>query len=75
MLLTASALALILTSGYALLCAASPFRPCRPCSGTGVRHTRKAVNVCRRCRGRRHRLRTGRRILNAAHRTHTTGNR
>ncbi|MEW1724128.1 hypothetical protein [Streptomyces sp. NPDC093109] len=72
-MLIASAALLTILAGYTALCAISPFGPCRTCSGTGLRELRKGAKLCRRCHGQRRRLRTGRRILNAARRTHTTG--
>ncbi|MFE3825237.1 hypothetical protein [Streptomyces sp. NPDC059092] len=69
MLITSGVL-LAALAGYAALCAVSPFGPCRKCSGTGLRELRKGAKLCRRCHGRRRRLRLGRRALNAGHRTH-----
>ncbi|MFC9748859.1 hypothetical protein [Streptomyces niveus] len=74
MLLTSATLLLAL-SGYAALCMASPFGPCRKCSGTGLRELRKGAKTCRRCHGRRRRLRIGTRAYNAWRRTHAAGTR
>ncbi|MFD7918878.1 hypothetical protein ACFV3R_06610 [Streptomyces sp. NPDC059740] len=80
-MLTASTLLILLAAaGYALLCAARPFALCRRCSGTGIRTTRsilrrEQVKLCRRCRGKRYRLRIGRRLTNHARRLHTAGTR
>ncbi|MET9534690.1 hypothetical protein ABZY02_29720 [Streptomyces sp. NPDC006649] len=74
-MLIASTAILVILAGYAALCAISPFGPCRKCSGTGLRELRKGAKVCRRCHGRRRRLRVGRRAFNAGHRTHAAGTR
>ncbi|KQX32208.1 hypothetical protein ASD97_37430 [Streptomyces sp. Root63] len=71
----ASLLILLTTAGYAVLCAAKPFAPCRKCTGTGVRTRRRAVTVCRRCHGHRSRLRIGRRLLNNSLSIHAAGTR
>ncbi|MFB8033235.1 hypothetical protein ACFC5Z_09795 [Streptomyces sp. NPDC056004] len=71
----ASLLLLLTIAGYAALCAARPFGPCRKCRGTGQTDTRKGAETCRRCHGARYRLRVGRRIHNHAERIHTTGSR
>ncbi|MFZ4237526.1 hypothetical protein ACOZGD_20360 [Streptomyces murinus] len=72
-----ASLAILLTvAGYAVLCAVQPFAPCRKCTGMGVRLTRRQkVKVCRRCRGQRYRLRTGRRLLNTGRNIHHAGTR
>ncbi|MEU9151628.1 hypothetical protein AB0D59_13960 [Streptomyces sp. NPDC048417] len=68
--------ALLLTlAGYAVLCAVKPFAPCRKCSATGVRQARRKVKLCRRCHGRRYRLRAGRRLLNTGRAVHRDGTR
>ncbi|MCO8302826.1 hypothetical protein [Streptomyces sp. RKCA744] len=72
-MLTASAAMFLVAAGYAALCAAKPFGPCRTCKGTGLRELRRAVKVCRRCHGSRYRLRIGRRLWNTWHRTRTAG--
>ncbi|MFE0383689.1 hypothetical protein ACFW1F_06320 [Streptomyces bungoensis] len=50
-----------------------PFAPCRKCSGTGIRQARRTLKLCRRCRGQRYRLRTGRRLLNTGRDIHRAG--
>ncbi|MBM7053177.1 hypothetical protein [Streptomyces durocortorensis] len=71
----ASLLILLTAAGYAVLCAARPFAPCRKCSGAGVRTRRRTITLCRRCHGTRARLRIGRRILNNSRSIHTAGTR
>ncbi|MEV5802586.1 hypothetical protein [Streptomyces collinus] len=69
-----ASLAVLLTlAGYAALCAVRPFAPCRKCSGTGIRQARRTLKLCRRCRGRRYRLRIGRRLLNTGREIHRAG--
>ncbi|AYG80130.1 hypothetical protein DWB77_02256 [Streptomyces hundungensis] len=72
-----ASLALLLTlAGYAALCAISPFARCRKCQGSGLRPSRgRSLKPCRRCRGHRYRLRTGRRLLNTGRDIHHTGTR
>ncbi|WP_053914675.1 hypothetical protein [Streptomyces sp. TP-A0875] len=71
-----ASLALLLTlTGYAVLCAVQPFAPCRKCTGTGLRQAHRTVKLCRRCHGRRYRLRTGRRLLNTSRDIHHHGTR
>ncbi|WP_233226816.1 hypothetical protein [Streptomyces sp. I4(2020)] len=66
--------ALILwVGGYAVLCAVKPFAPCRRCRGLGEIERFGNPRTCPRCRGRRLRLRVGRRAHNAWRRTHTAG--
>ncbi|MER6466782.1 hypothetical protein ABT278_40795 [Streptomyces sp. NPDC001228] len=68
--------ALLLTlAGYAVLCTVRPFAPCRKCAGTGIRQARRKVKLCRRCHGRRYRLRAGRRLLNTGRAVHRDGTR
>lgn len=61
---------LLITLGYAGLCAASPFGPCRKCRGFGfhVRTDRRGRprpgRTCRRCKGDRYRIRIGRHLYN-----------
>ncbi|MQA96016.1 MAG: hypothetical protein GEV11_15680 [Streptosporangiales bacterium] len=55
-------MALSATTGYLLVCAASPFGTCRRCGGTG---RKSAFVMCRRCHGTGGRLRSGRRVVNA----------
>ncbi|MGW4028496.1 hypothetical protein ACWEFL_04110 [Streptomyces sp. NPDC004838] len=70
-----ASLAILLTlAGYAALCTIRPFKACRTCTGTGIRAaTRRGPQLCRRCRGHRYRLRTGRRLLNTSRDIHTDG--
>ncbi|WP_367124764.1 hypothetical protein [Streptomyces phytohabitans] len=70
------------TFGYAGLCAVSPFGNCRKCRGFGfhVKRSRlsgrlKPGRVCRRCRGDRVRIRTGRHLWNTWCRTYRDGTR
>lgn len=71
----ASLTALLIAGGYAVLCAVRPFAPCRKCAGTGIRQVRRKVKLCRRCHGRRYRLRAGRRLLNTGRDIHRAGTR
>ncbi|MFE9256238.1 hypothetical protein [Streptomyces sp. NPDC006879] len=82
-MLIASALTLLATGAYAVLCAASPFGTCRKCDGIGA-HLKtnragrlKKAKPCRRCRCRGHgkRLRIGRRLLNHSRAIHHAGTR
>ncbi|MGW7521209.1 hypothetical protein ACWGJ2_37100 [Streptomyces sp. NPDC054796] len=76
MLLASTALILATLAGYAALCAARPFAVCRTCSGTGLRNTRRrSMKLCRRCKGRRYRLRIGPRLANTTRRLHADGTR
>jgi len=59
--------------GYAVLCAVKPFAPCRRCAGRGEIERFGKPRVCPRCRGRKLRLRVGRRAHNAWRRTHEAG--
>ena len=61
--------------GYAVLCAVKPFAPCRRCGGAGEIERFRKTRPCPRCRGKRLRLRVGRRAHNAWRRTHTAGSR
>ncbi|WFB08618.1 hypothetical protein LRS74_17350 [Streptomyces sp. LX-29] len=71
----------VVTLGYVVLCAVSPFGDCRKCDGFGakVRVTRrgraKVGRICRRCRGEGKRLRIGRRLHNRARRLRRDGTR
>ena len=58
---------------YAALCLLRPFAECRKCEATGRREIRGKVKRCRRCRGKRYRLRYGRRAHNAWRRTRELG--
>jgi hypothetical protein len=74
--LTAMTILAITTLSYVVLCAASPFGPCRRCEGLGFqlettrRGKPKRGPDCRRCHGAGRRLRTGRRLHNAWTRLH-----
>ncbi|MGW4021077.1 hypothetical protein [Streptomyces sp. NPDC005009] len=61
--------------GYAVLCAVKPFAPCRKCAGGGEVQRFRKPRTCPRCRGRKLRLRVGRRAHNAWRRTHQAGTR
>ncbi|MDT3396157.1 hypothetical protein RKE29_05795 [Streptomyces sp. B1866] len=79
--LTANTAFLLVTLGYATLCAVSPFGPCRKCRGFGQqvrtdRHGRpRPGRACRRCRGTGKRIRLGRHLYNLARRTWRDGTR
>ncbi|MFF8608416.1 hypothetical protein ACF06X_21020 [Streptomyces sp. NPDC015346] len=79
--LAASACLLVVTLGYAALCAASPFGQCRRCDGLGfaLTQTRKGKpkrgKTCRRCNGHGIRIRAGRWLYNRAARIHRDGTR
>jgi hypothetical protein len=64
--------ALAVTLGYAGLCVASPFGPCRRCRTKTPRWGR---GYCRRCANTRLRLRLGRRAYNLARRLLSEGTR
>jgi DnaJ-class molecular chaperone len=68
-----------LTTGYALLCAVSPWGRCRKCHGKGRRlgtpYGRLTRIWCRRCHGTGIRLRIGRRLWNRANREYRDGAR
>ena len=55
-------------AGYAIACTIWPWASCKKCGGAGIRQspTGRAFRNCPRCKGSPRRLRTGRRILNAA---------
>ncbi|RZB18374.1 hypothetical protein StrepF001_14935 [Streptomyces sp. F001] len=61
--------------GYVALCAARPFALCRKCAGTGKTERFGKARTCPRCRGKKYRLRVGRRLHNAWHRTRQAGTR
>jgi DnaJ-class molecular chaperone len=67
----------LITLGYASICAAKPFRTCRRCSGTGRRGRRLGLRsrACRRCDGAGIHIRYGRRLFNEITRTYRDGNR
>ncbi|MEU5953523.1 hypothetical protein [Streptomyces sp. NPDC047525] len=72
---------LVVTLGYASVCAASPFGDCRKCRGLGYatktdRKGRiKRGKRCRRCKGYGKRIRMGRHLYNLYARTHREGTR
>lgn len=74
-MLTAMAAVLLALVGYVALCAVQPFARCRKCAGRGEVERFGKVRTCPRCRGKRLRLRTGRRAHNAWRRTHEAGTR
>jgi len=74
-MLIAMAALILGAGGYAVLCAVKPFAPCRRCSGAGVVERFGKPRACPRCRGRKLRLRVGRRAHNAWRRTHQAGTR
>ncbi|MFI1095128.1 hypothetical protein [Streptomyces sp. NPDC020917] len=77
----ASAFLLLVTLGYAGVCAAQPFGRCRKCRGVGQliktnrRGKLKRGKVCRRCHGHGVRIRRGRHLYNLWRRTYTRGTR
>ncbi|MFE0577778.1 hypothetical protein [Streptomyces sp. NPDC058874] len=79
--LLAIAFLLVVTLGYASLCAASPFGNCRKCNGLGFALTTdrkgkpKRGKTCRRCKGHGIRIRVGRWLYNRAARTYRAGTR
>jgi DnaJ-class molecular chaperone len=74
-MLVAMASLLLGLISYALLCAVKPFAPCRRCAGTGEIERFRKARTCPRCRGKRLRLRVGRRAHNAWRRTYEDGSR
>ncbi|MQY32603.1 hypothetical protein SRB17_05570 [Streptomyces sp. RB17] len=74
-MLTAMAATLLWAGGYAVLCWAKPFAPCRKCRGLGQIERFGKPRTCPRCHGRKLRLRVGRRAHNAWRRTHDAGTR
>ncbi|MFD5636238.1 hypothetical protein ACFWJM_19205 [Streptomyces sp. NPDC127077] len=60
---------------YAVLCAVRPFAPCRRCRGAGEVERFGKPRTCPRCRGKKLRLRLGRRLHNACRRTYDAGTR
>ncbi|NEC92184.1 hypothetical protein [Streptomyces sp. SID12501] len=74
-MLVAMAAAVLWLGGYAALCAVKPFSPCRKCAGTGEVECFQKVRTCPRCRGKRLRLRVGRRAHNRWRRTYDDGTR
>lgn len=74
-MLIASAVLVAALGYYAVLCAVKPFAPCRRCHGTGGILRFGKPRACPRCRGKRLRLRVGRRAHNSWRRTHEAGTR
>jgi DnaJ-class molecular chaperone len=66
---------LLWLGGYSVLCAVRPFGLCRRCQGAGEILWFGKPRTCPRCRGRKLRLRLGRRMHNAWRRTHEAGTR
>lgn len=62
----------LLTLGYLVRCAASPFGPCQRCSGLGRGRT---YRHCNRCDGTGLRIRIGRHLWNEIRREHRNGTR
>jgi ribosomal protein L40E len=64
------ALILLITVGYAAVCAAQPFAPCRRCGGLGfaLKTNRRGKTTrgksCRRCHATGLRIRIGRHLFN-----------
>ncbi|CDR08535.1 hypothetical protein [Streptomyces iranensis] len=81
LILLAIACLLVVTLGYASVCAASPFGTCRRCNGFGFATTTdrkgrpKRGKDCRRCKGHGKRIRAGRWFYNRAARIHRDGTR
>ncbi|NGO09297.1 hypothetical protein G5C60_17240 [Streptomyces sp. HC44] len=77
--LAASALLLLLTLGYASLCAVSPFGNCRKCRGWGFamktdrKGRMKRGKDCRRCHATGKRIRVGRWLYNRWARIYRAG--
>ncbi|WP_327680190.1 hypothetical protein [Streptomyces sp. NBC_00467] len=78
-ILLASACLLIVTLGYASLCAGSPYGDCRKCRGFGFamktdrKGRMKRGKTCRRCRGYGKRIRVGRHLYNVWLRLYRAG--
>lgn len=60
---------------YLVLCAARPFGQCRKCGGSGEVERWRKTRTCPRCRGKKLRLRVGRRAHNAWRRMYEDGAR
>lgn len=77
----AIALILLITLGYAAVCAAQPFARCGKCNGFGFHATTdrkgrpKRGKTCRRCKGHGIRIRRGRHAYNLARGIHRDGTR
>lgn len=61
--------------GYAALCAVQPFAPCKKCAGTGRQLNGRKAKTCRKCRGKKARLRYGRRVHNSWRTTYQAGSK
>ncbi|WP_156960258.1 hypothetical protein [Amycolatopsis taiwanensis] len=63
---------LFVALGYVWSCAVYPYKACRACRGVGFFRSPifRAIRLCRRCDGTGRTLRAGRRVYNAAVRTH-----
>ncbi|GGR43253.1 hypothetical protein [Streptomyces netropsis] len=78
---SAIALLLFVTLGYAALCAASPFGRCHKCHGWGFamktdrKGRAKRGKHCRRCDGTGQRIRIGRHLFNVVSRIYRDGTR
>ncbi|MBB5871979.1 DnaJ-class molecular chaperone [Allocatelliglobosispora scoriae] len=68
--------AIVVTLGYAALCAVSPYARCRRCHGTGhVKAFPRRSRPCGSCRTEGLKLRHGRRVANHLRRLHRDGTR
>jgi hypothetical protein len=57
--------ALIVTLGYAAVCAVRPFKACPRCKGLGAKRLMlRRTRLCGRCKGTGHVIRLGPKILN-----------
>ena len=67
----------LITIGYVIACAASPWGRCRKCrgSGRGPRGGRLVRGWCRRCNGTGLRIRVGRRMWTWVNREYREGQR
>ena len=80
-MLAAIACLLIITLGYTLLCAASPFGRCRKCNGLGFalktdrKGRQRRGKDCRRCKTTGYRIRFGWHLYNLAAAAHREGTR
>jgi DnaJ-class molecular chaperone len=70
-------LLILITLGYAAVCAASPFGTCRRCSGTGRTGAARGWHSrpCRHCDATGIRIRLGRHLYHQANRVHRDGTR
>ena len=67
----------VVTLGYAMVCAVSPFGACRRCAGLGRTGTARGLRSrpCRRCNATGIRIRFGRHLYHEATRIHRDGTR